>query len=136
MCQTSILVADITSPGRSNLLKGFPQQHGCSSPPADLLLQSSCVQCPLHESSELKIAVNKTRHSLYSCGVKSIFYLGCDVEAHGQRAGLNLNLFKMQVICPKLKMGKYKAGSQALQDVISIFFPVDNLFHLSVELRK
>lgn len=122
MCQNSVLVADTTSPERSVLLKeGFPQQHGCSSVPADLLIWSSCVQCPLLRSSELKIAMNKTRHSLYVCGGKSIFYLGYDAESHGQRAGLNLNLFEMQIVCPNLKMGKYKAGSHALQVVISIF---------------
>lgn len=56
---------------------------------------------------------------------KSVFYLGSDVESHGQRADLNLNLFNftMQVVYCKLKTDKYKAGSQALEDVIiSIFF--------------
>lgn len=55
----------------------------------------------------------------------SVFHLVSDIESHGQRADLNLNLFnlKMQVVYCKLKTDKYKAGSQALEGVIiSIFF--------------
>lgn len=81
--------------------------------PADMFIQNSFVQCSFFESSELKIAMKKTRHRYIN------------VESHGQRADLNLNLFNFttQVEYCKLKTDEYNAGSQALEDVIiSIFF--------------
>lgn len=137
---TSILVADTASPGRSVLPReGFPQQHVHLT----RLRLISSFRTVLYNAFfwkvvSWKLSWIKLGIVYLSVGKKTpVFYLGSDVESHGQRADLNLNLFnfKMQVVYCKLKMDKYKAGSQALEDVIiSMFFPIDNLFLLSVEL--